>query len=192
MCGEAMETKETEARTSQDGQIDEKRAIYLPTYDGCYVCGQNHPRGLRVRFFTDGGNRVHARFLPDATQTGYDDIVHGGVISTLLDELLGWSVSLAHRSMAYTAELAVRFLKPLRAGSVYLASSRMGCGRGRCWEADGEVADADGQVFARGHGKYFLLSAEQTDAVAAKMTYRSGDLRAFDKIARCALRWGVA
>jgi uncharacterized protein (TIGR00369 family) len=179
-----METKETEERTSNDGSIDEKRTVYLPTYDGCYVCGQNHPRGLRVRFFTDGGIRVHARFLPDATQTGYDDNVHGGVISTLLDELLGWSVSLTHHSMAYTAELTVRFLKPLHAGSVYLASSRMGSGRGRYWEADGEVADADGQVFARGHGKYFLLSAEQTDAVAAKMTYLPGDLRAFDKIVR--------
>jgi uncharacterized protein (TIGR00369 family) len=157
----------------------EENIVYLPTYAGCYVCGQAHPRGLRIRFYTDGGNRVHARFNPDQTLTGYEDIVHGGVISTLLDELIGWSVSLSHDSMAFTAELTVRFLKPLPAGRSYIGSSRMGSGRGRCWEADGEIVDEEGLVYAKGHGKYFLLSAEQTKAVAEKMTYAHDDLPAF-------------
>jgi uncharacterized protein (TIGR00369 family) len=156
-------------------------AVFLPTYDDCYVCGQNHPRGLRIRFFTEGDNQVRAWFRPEDTQTGYDDITHGGVISALLDELIGWSVSLNHDCMAFTAELTVRFLKPVHTGQSYIASSRMGSGRGRYWEADGELADGEGQVYAKGHGKYFLLSAEQTNAVAARMTYMPGDHPAFHK-----------
>jgi uncharacterized protein (TIGR00369 family) len=155
--------------------------IYLPSYDGCYVCGQSHPRGLRVRFFADEEKRVYARFLPDASQTGYDDIVHGGVVSTLLDELIGWSVSLHHERLAYTAELTVRFVRPLKAGRRYLAVSSMGTGRGRCWEADGSIRDSSGEVCAKGHGKYFLLSPEQTADIARKMNYQPGDLSVFHR-----------
>ncbi len=158
-----------------------EQSRFLPTYDGCYVCGQNHPRGLRIRFFAGEDQQVHARFLPDDTQTGYDDIVHGGVVSALLDELIGWSVSLQQASLAFTAELNVRFLKPLHAGQRYLASSRLGSGRGRYWEASGEIADENGEVYARGRGKYFLLSAEQTAHIAERMSYQPGDLHAFPR-----------
>lgn len=153
--------------------------IFLPSYDNCYVCGQAHPRGLRIRFFADENKRVYARFHPDQTQTGYDDIVHGGVISALLDELIGWSVSLQHDRLAYTAEVSVRFVKALRAGRHYLASSCMGAGRGRIWEADGSICDEMGVVYAQGHGRYFLLSPEQTADMARKMNYQPGDLSVF-------------
>jgi len=155
--------------------------FFLPSYDGCYVCGQAHPRGLRIRFFADEGKCVYARFHPDQTQTGYDDIVHGGVVSALLDELIGWSVSLQHDRLAYTAELTVRFVKPLRSLRPYLASSCMGTGRGRCWEAGGSICDESGDVYAKARGRYFLLSPEQTASVAEKMNYQPGDLRVFGR-----------
>ncbi len=153
--------------------------VFLPSYDGCYVCGQTHPRGLRIRFFADERKSIYARFHPDQTQTGYDDIVHGGVVSALLDELIGWSVSLHHDRLAYTAELTVRFVKPLRAGRRYLAYSCLGAGRGRIWDADGQIRDESGVVYAKGHGRYFLLSPEQTIAVAQKMNFQPGDLPVF-------------
>ncbi len=152
---------------------------FLPSYENCYVCGQTHPRGLRIRFFTDDGRRVYARFQPDSQQTGYEDIVHGGVISALLDELTGWSVSLPHDRLTYTAELSVRFLQPLRTGQAYLASSRMGSGRGRYWEADGDIRDGVGKVYAKARGKYFLLTPEQTADMAGKLTYQPGDFPVF-------------
>lgn len=155
--------------------------VFLPSYDGCYVCGQLHPRGLRIRFLADQSKQIYAWFHPDQTQTGYDDIVHGGVVSALLDELIGWSVSLEHERLAYTAELGVRFVKPLKAGRHYLASARLGAGRGRIWEADGNIRDESGDVYAKGHGKYSLLSPEQTDAVAHKMNYQMGDLPVFQR-----------
>jgi uncharacterized protein (TIGR00369 family) len=155
--------------------------MFLPTYPACFVCGQDHSKGLRIRFSTHGDKQVHTRFRPDVNQTGYDDIVHGGVISALLDELIGWSVSLSHDSMAFTAELTVRFLKPVRVGGEYLGTSRMCAGRGRYWQAEGELEDEDGQTCARGQGKYFLLGKDQTAQVAAKMLYQPDDLPAFHR-----------
>jgi uncharacterized protein (TIGR00369 family) len=152
---------------------------YLPTYAGCYVCGQQHPRGLRIRFFMDAAGGVHAWFTPQPDQTGYEDVVHGGVISALLDELIGWTVSLKNNLMSFTAELTIRFLKPVSLGRKYLASARVEQGRGRLWEAAGIFRDEEGNVYAKGSGKYFLLTAEQTAAVSARMTYQEGDFPVF-------------
>ena len=151
------------------------RPTYLPTYDGCYVCGQAHPRGLRIRFFVGAFGQVHARFRPDHTQTGYKNTVHGGVISALLDELLGWPIALQTGRMAVTGELTVRFLKPMVAGHTYLATARPGADRGKYWEGKGNICNEKGVIYAKARGKYFLLSAEQTAAVAQELTYQLGD-----------------
>jgi uncharacterized protein (TIGR00369 family) len=148
---------------------------YLPTYDGCYVCGQAHPRGLQIRFFVGAFGQVHARFKPDHTLTGYKDTVHGGVISTLLDELLGWPIVLQTGRMAVTGELTVRFLKPMFAGGSYLATAYPGVNRGKYWEGKGNICDEEDVVYAKARGKYFLLSSEQTATVAQDLTYQLGD-----------------
>jgi uncharacterized protein (TIGR00369 family) len=101
-------------------------AAFLPAYDGCYVCGQSHPRGLRIRFGAEAGGQVHADFRPDHTQTGYEDVVHGGVISALMDELLGWAIVLRTGRMCCTGELTVQFLRPVHAGRVYRATANPG------------------------------------------------------------------
>jgi uncharacterized protein (TIGR00369 family) len=152
---------------------------FLPSYDACYVCGQQHPQGLRIRFFAGSDSRVHADFRPDGTHTGYDGVVHGGVISALLDELTGWSVSLKNNLLAYTAELSVRFMTPMPSDHLYFATADVTGGRGRYWEAEGSVSDREGRVYAKARGKYLLLSREQTVAMAGKMTYQPGDLDVF-------------
>lgn len=160
---------------STNSTIAAEQPTYLPTYDGCYVCGQAHPSGLRIRFFVGKFGQVQAWFKPDAAQTGYQDTVHGGVISALLDELLGWPIALQTGRMAYTAELTVRFVRPLKTGRTYLATANPGTNRSRYWEGSGDIRDEDGVICAKAHGKYFLLSAEQTTAVAGHLTYRPGD-----------------
>jgi uncharacterized protein (TIGR00369 family) len=155
--------------------VDLNHPVYLPTYDECYVCGQSHPRGLRVRFFVGAFGQVHTRFRPDYTQTSYEDIVHGGVISTLLDELLGWPISLQTGRVSFTGELTVRFIKPMSVGRTYLATALPGTDRAQYWEGEGDIRDEQGQIYAQARGKYFLLSAEQTAAVAETLTYQPGD-----------------
>jgi len=151
------------------------RPNYLPTYERCYVCGQSHPRGLRVRFFTGDFGQVCARFRPDCNQTGYKNIVHGGVVSALLDELLGWPIALQTGRMAVTGELTVCFLTPMHDEHIYLATAYPGKDRGRYWKGKGDIRDAQGNIYAKAHGKYFLLSVEQTARVAEELTYQPGD-----------------
>jgi uncharacterized protein (TIGR00369 family) len=148
---------------------------YLPTYEGCYVCGQSHPRGLRIRFFMGEFGQVRARFRPDCTQTSYQNIVHGGVISALMDELLGWPIALQTGRMAVTGELTIRFRMPMHDGQAYLATAYPGENRGRYWEGKGDIRDDQDHICIKAEGKYFLLSPDQTATVAKELTYQPGD-----------------
>lgn len=160
-------------------KIEIAQAGYLPTYDECYVCGQFHPRGLRARFFAFPGGQVQAQFSAEPTQAGYEGIVHGGVVSALFDELLGWSVVLQTGRMCFTAELTVRYLKPLHVETQYAALADPATDRGRYWESEGALRDGKGRLHAKAHGKFFLLSDDQTLAVVERMTYQPDDLLIF-------------
>lgn len=152
------------------------RKGYLPTYDECYVCGQNHLRGLRTRFFAEPNGEVKCHFKPDTNQTGYANLVHGGVVSALFDELLGWPVVLQTGRMCFSAEITIRFIKPVPAEHTYLAIAGSGYDRGRYWENEGNLQDSDGIVYAKAKGKYFLFTEEKTAEVVNRMTYQPEDL----------------
>jgi uncharacterized protein (TIGR00369 family) len=155
--------------------VDQIQSSYLPTYDGCFVCGQAHPRGLRIRFFTGDFGQVRARFTPDPTLCGYKDIVHGGVISALIDELLGWPIALQTGRMCVTGELSIRYLKPMQAEGAYFACANPGLDRGKYWVGSGEICDGRGVVYTKAQGKYILLSAEETAKIAQELRYQPGD-----------------
>jgi acyl-coenzyme A thioesterase PaaI-like protein len=52
----------------------------------CFVCGIENPIGLHLAFYTDDERRCIAHFWPRAEHQGYPGHLHGGIISTLLDE----------------------------------------------------------------------------------------------------------
>ena len=81
--------------------------------DGCFVCGADNVDGLRLHFDVDPDKRtITTRWTPSAAYQGYKGILHGGIISTLLDECVG-KLAVELGLPAVTAELAVRFLRPV-------------------------------------------------------------------------------
>jgi acyl-coenzyme A thioesterase PaaI-like protein len=55
----------------------------------CFVCGIDNPIGLHLAFYTDDEGRCIAHFRPKPAHQGYPGQLHGGVISSLLDEAMG-------------------------------------------------------------------------------------------------------
>ena len=82
------------------------------SYGHCFVCGENNPNGLRLGFAIDKEKQtLKATFVASPTYQGYDGIIHGGIISTLLDEAMAKLVyELGYT--AVTASLEVRFKRP--------------------------------------------------------------------------------
>jgi acyl-coenzyme A thioesterase PaaI-like protein len=84
----------------------------LKSKELCVVCSPEHPTGLRIRYRTTVEGMVTANWTPSSEWTGFPGIIHGGVVSTVLDEAMSKAVAAA-QCHALTAELRVRFHKPV-------------------------------------------------------------------------------
>lgn len=118
----------------------------------CFVCGLENQGGLRLKFRLDSGGRsLSADFTPVKTWQGYKDMVHGGIISTILDEAmtkLAYSLGMN----AVTGKLTVRFKKPLLIGEKVRVTGRIIKESGRTVEAEAEAVKEDGTVVAVAEG----------------------------------------
>ncbi len=123
----------------------------------CFACGKNNPDGLGLKFEYPEPGRCRAEFVPAEKFQGWKGVLHGGIISTLLDEALahalGSSESGAGGSGAVTAELLVRFKKPVPIGQKAVLTGRVSSVKGRVAEAESELADESGTVLASATGK---------------------------------------
>jgi uncharacterized protein (TIGR00369 family) len=78
----------------------------------CIVCSPTHDHGLNVQFEIAADGSVETRFDCSRTYQGYDDVLHGGIIATLLDSAMVHCL-FAHGRRALTAELNIRFREPV-------------------------------------------------------------------------------
>ena len=136
----------------------------LPYSHTCFVCGDANGRGLQVRFHLQGEG-VATVFTPAADLEGYPGRVHGGILAALLDETMGWAPCVKHGRFCVAVELTVRYLKSVPAGTTLTVYGEAVGEKRRLWEAEGKVRDDVGTLYARGRGRYFPLSQEETDAV---------------------------
>jgi uncharacterized protein (TIGR00369 family) len=128
----------------------------VPEYEGCFVCGSGNPFGLRLELYHEDGI-VTTEYMPKADHTGYADTVHGGIISAILDEVMVWAPWSVTGKLFFTAEITVRFSKPLKTGAKATATGRIVRSTGRLHFTEGELKGADGAVYATATGKYIEM-----------------------------------
>ncbi len=128
----------------------------LPYTKNCFVCGAHNQQGLRLRFRMVG-NEVHGDFTPQPQHAGFRGIIHGGIISTVLDEVMIWGAAVTMKRFCVAADLNVRFLKRVSVGEPYLVVGKLEADRGRIWESSGELRDREGVVCARATSKQVPL-----------------------------------
>jgi acyl-coenzyme A thioesterase PaaI-like protein len=116
--------------------------------------------------FRREGERTVCDYTPCAYQQGYPGRMHGGIVSTLIDESMGWAVYHATKWGA-TARLNVRFRKPIFLDRPLRIESWIVKDRSRLIELRAEVRDDAGALLAEGDGVFMTLdgpmSAEMWD-----------------------------
>lgn len=128
----------------------------LPRFEGhgCIACGTDNPHSLGMRFFLEeGGTVVRSPITLDAHRMGWVGVAHGGVVSTVLDEIMAWAVLSIRRTLFLTRRLEVDFKRPARLGVPLVARGGLldePHDKG-VW-AWGTLEDADGKILARSRG----------------------------------------
>ena len=91
-------------------------ALQLIKDKRCFVCGVENPHGLNLKVVFDGVDQVETEFIAQDRYRGWSNYLHGGVLTLIFDEMLGWlSKYMGHDAM--TARLEVRYRKPVPLGS---------------------------------------------------------------------------
>ena len=131
----------------------------LPHTHSCFVCGESNPFGLKLRFETDG-RMVQTRFVPRAEHIGFKGVVHGGIMATVLDEIMVWACAVPTRRFAYCAELTVRYLQPVVPGVEIVVTGELVANRkDRIYEAKAIACTAAQVTLVEAIGKYLPIKA---------------------------------
>jgi uncharacterized protein (TIGR00369 family) len=117
----------------------------------CFVCGGQNPYGLHLTFSHQEG-KVSSEFVLQKVYQGYKDIVHGGIISTILDEAMV-KAALLQGIPAVTVEIGIRFKNPLIVGEKAIVEATITKKNKKIIETSAEIRKTDGTLIAEGRGK---------------------------------------
>ncbi|MEK6691764.1 MAG: PaaI family thioesterase [Nitrospirota bacterium] len=119
----------------------------------CFVCGKDNPIGLKLIFKIDRESRtIKTEFIPSKLYQGYKDIVHGGIISTILDEAMV-KLAIGLGMNVVTVDMDMRFKKPLLVGEKITVSATIHKEVKRIIETKAQVVKDDGTIVAEGEAR---------------------------------------
>lgn len=136
----------------------EKKVAKRPRSDAnrCFVCGPDNPNGLQIHFRMDG-ELCRAQYTPTPDQCGYDDVVHGGILFSLLDDVMANCLFL-QGMRAYTAKCEIRFRAPAQTGERLLLEGELLNRSGRRAKLVGRARRAaDNKVVAETEGTFIIV-----------------------------------
>jgi len=122
----------------------------------CFACGPENPHGLHLDDFHHDGDDYVVTFVPQRHHQGWQGITHGGIVATLLDEVMTRMLYAQGRE-AVTAELRVRYHRSLPTGQPVEARAREIETRGRLIRTRSDLSDRQGTLIASAEGKFLLV-----------------------------------
>ena len=122
----------------------------------CFVCGSKNPIGLKAEFTTDESECSSSARVQVASEfQGWQDVVHGGVLAALLDEACIYACR-AKADQCVTAELQVRYRKPVPVGASIEVTGRLEDSSRKIWQASAQLK-IDDSLYAEAQAKVFIL-----------------------------------
>lgn len=134
----------------------------------CFGCSPANPTGLRLEFFTDEESIFSWVTVPGHL-SGWKNLVHGGIISTILDEVMGRLVIYRMKRLAMTKSMTVDFLKPIPIDSELRAEGRLiEIKSEREVLAEGLLFSEAGQLCAKSRGTFAFFKPDDGKKLGIK------------------------
>lgn len=124
-------------------------------YSNCFACGQDNPHGLKLSFEYDDKS-AWAWFGSPLCFEGYNGVVHGGVIATILDEAMA-KIILIQGLAAVTADMNIRYRKPLPIGLKVKVTGEITMQKTRTIHTKGTIEDEGGNIIAESTAVYIVV-----------------------------------
>lgn len=157
----------------------EFRKIINPGGHACFGCSGDNPSGLGMEFHTDGSVVVSRLSVPPHL-CGWNDMAHGGVIATIMDEIMSWAAMRLLGRFILTRSITVEFNRPVTVRREVRAEGRV-IERVDEREAvmEGLLFDGEGALCARATGRFALFTKED---LARRGLFDAAMLEDFEKV----------
>jgi uncharacterized protein (TIGR00369 family) len=140
---------------------------YNREHNMCFGCGIANPIGLKLSF-SESDEFLNAAWMPGSNYEGYPNILHGGIIAALLDEIGAWCISVKIGTAGVTSEMRTKYLAP-----VYINRGQVGLKASIIDQSEKsakilcQLYDGQSKLCAEAVAEYFIYPVE-----IAKRRYR--------------------
>ncbi len=135
-----------------DEDLDEEN---LPEDGFCFACGVKNPIGLHLDFHIDDEHFKAEKTLNREYQS-FTGVVHGGIVSTMLDEAMGGYLYNTGEK-AVTARMEIRYRKPTPVGAKLFIEGWVVSRKGRFIDLKSQISLEDGSITAEGKARMALV-----------------------------------
>lgn len=126
----------------------------------CFGCSSKNQLGLQMEFFEDG-DYIISNWTPKPHLAGYGNVLHGGIQSTILDEIASWLVYTKVKTAGVTASLNVRYKNTVFTNKGNLTvRAKLTDQNKKFATIHAELMDHENKVCAEAEVKYFLFPLE--------------------------------
>jgi uncharacterized protein (TIGR00369 family) len=119
----------------------------------CFCCGPDNPHGLHLAISSPAKGTAEASLVVDPRYAGWKGLTHGGLLSTVLDELMAHAC-ISSGITAVTAEMTTRFLKAVPVGTRVRVTGTVTEEKGRVVNTEGRLYNAEGELAAEATARF--------------------------------------
>ena len=128
-------------------------------FDQCFACGQDNPIGLKLVFeYRD--DYCISEFQLTPLFEGYPGIIHGGIVSTVLDEAMA-KIILTTTTKAVTIEMNTKFKMMLKSETKYFVKAKITKNKSRTISTEASIFDEENKIVASANAKFFKIESNQ-------------------------------
>jgi acyl-coenzyme A thioesterase PaaI-like protein len=137
--------------------------LELPHTPNCLVCGPSNPHGLKLSLHVEPQSGiVSVTYTPRPEHIGFEGIVHGGILATVVDEAMVWAATWSIKNFCVCGDLSTRFRLGASVGEPLIITAKVNSSRKRLIETSAEIRSSTGLV-ATATGKYIPVAPERNE-----------------------------
>ena len=134
-------------------------SVLPQTQSTCFGCGPDNPLGVQLSFRSVANGSQTATWVPRSCHESFQGIVHGGIVTTVLDEAMAKAVA-ATNVLALTCELKLRLRRSVVTGSKLTVTGWIVAQERRRIIAEASVCDIDGTELAHAWGTFLTAKGQ--------------------------------
>lgn len=147
--------------------------VKQPNSKDCFACGLQNEVGLGLSFYETGPDSVQVEVTVPEQYQGYPGVVHGGIVATMLDEVVGRALMAGSETVFWqTGKLTVRYRQNVPIGEPLTITGEVTRRRGRIAESRAELRLGDGSLAAEAEALLAKLPVEFTQAEVEALGWR--------------------